>query len=64
MAVTVAIEDDGCGFLPDLNATGHGLLGMRSRAAAVGASLEITSAPGTGSLVRMRVPLAPVGAST
>jgi signal transduction histidine kinase len=64
MAVTVAIEDDGCGFLPDLNATGHGLRGMRSRAAAVGASLEIRSAPGTGSLVRMRVPLAAVGAPT
>lgn len=63
-AVTVAIEDDGCGFLPDLNATGHGLRGMRSRAAAVGASIEITSALGTGSLVRMRVPLASIGAAT
>jgi signal transduction histidine kinase len=61
-AVIVAIEDDGCGFVPDLNASGHGLRGMRSRAAAVGASIEISSAPGAGSLVRMRVPLAPAGA--
>jgi signal transduction histidine kinase len=63
-AVIVAIADDGCGFVPDLNATGHGLRGMRSRAAAVGASLEITSAPGAGSVVRMRVPLEPAEART
>ncbi|HEV2739721.1 MAG TPA: sensor histidine kinase [Candidatus Elarobacter sp.] len=58
-AIIVAIEDDGCGFLPDLNATGHGLRGMRSRADAVGGSIDITSAPGTGSIVRIRVPFAP-----
>jgi signal transduction histidine kinase len=63
-AVIVAIADDGCGFVPDLNATGHGLRGMRSRAAAVGASLEITSAPGAGSVVRLRVPLEPAEART
>jgi signal transduction histidine kinase len=55
--VTIAVEDDGCGFVPDLNASGHGLRGMRSRAAAVGASLEIQSVPGTGSVVRMRLPI-------
>jgi signal transduction histidine kinase len=60
-AVTVAIADDGCGFSPDLNASGHGLRGMRSRAAELGASLEITSAPGSGSLIRVRVPLGPRG---
>ncbi|HYZ15208.1 MAG TPA: sensor histidine kinase [Candidatus Acidoferrum sp.] len=60
--VTVAIEDNGCGFIPDLNVSGHGLRGMRSRAAAVGATLEITSAPGRGSVVRMRVPFTLVSA--
>lgn len=57
-AVTIAVEDDGCGFVPDLNVSGHGLRGMRSRAEAVGASFEIRSAPGNGSLVRIRLPIA------
>jgi signal transduction histidine kinase len=62
-AVTIAVEDDGCGFVPDLNASGHGLRGMRSRSAAIGASLEIRSVPGNGSLVRMRLPVAAQGVS-
>jgi signal transduction histidine kinase len=61
-AVTIAVEDDGCGFVPDLNISGHGLRGMRSRAAAIGASLEIRSIPGSGSIVRMRLPIALVHA--
>ena len=51
------VEDDGQG----LGATGagradsYGILGMRERAAVIGASLEIDSAPGTGTTVRCRV---------
>jgi signal transduction histidine kinase len=62
-AVIIAVEDDGCGFVPDLNISGHGLRGMRSRAAAIGASLEIRSVPGSGSVVRMRLPIAHSGAT-
>jgi hypothetical protein len=62
-AVIIAVEGDGCGFVPDLNISGHGLRGMRSRAAAIGASLEIRSVPGSGSVVRMRLPIAHSGAT-
>jgi two-component system, NarL family, sensor histidine kinase UhpB len=62
-AVIIAVEDDGCGFVPDLNISGHGLRGMRSRAAAIGATLEIRSVPGSGSVVRMRLPIVRSGAT-
>ena len=51
------VEDDGQGLV----ATGagrpdsYGILGMRERAAVIGASLEIDSAPGTGTTVRCRL---------
>lgn len=51
------VKDDGQG----LDATGagrhdsYGILGMRERAAVIGASLEIDSAPGEGTTVRCRV---------
>jgi signal transduction histidine kinase len=51
------VKDDGQGLV----ATGagrpdsYGILGMRERAAVIGALLEIESAPGTGTTVRCRV---------
>jgi signal transduction histidine kinase len=33
----------------------YGLTGMRERAAAIGGTLEVTSEPGAGTTVRMRV---------
>jgi PAS domain S-box-containing protein len=57
--VTLTIRDDGTGFDPEASVPGHlGLQSMRERAASVGADLEITSAPGSGSTVRVTVPLA------
>lgn len=55
--VVVEIEDDGKGFSPDLpHATGeHGLANMQSRAAAICAQLEIISAPGHGTTLRLTV---------
>jgi signal transduction histidine kinase len=53
-----AVVDDGCGFLPEEVAAGSGLTGMRDRLAAVGGELRIESAPGTGTRVDGRVPLA------
>jgi PAS domain S-box-containing protein len=45
------IEDDGCGFEPDASHQGLGLLGMRERAARIGAELSIASQPGRGTVV-------------
>ena len=52
--VLLEIRDDGRGFDPSLDHAGHfGLESMRSRARDVGGSLTITSAPGSGTIVRM-----------
>ena len=58
------IEDNGHGFalneqrMPSKN-TGLGLLGIRERAAIAGGSLVIDSAPGQGTRIALRIPLAP-----
>jgi PAS domain S-box-containing protein len=49
------VTDDGVGFGPEA-AMGVGLASMRERAAVVGGELEIESAPGRGTIVRLRVP--------
>jgi len=51
------VADDGVG-LPagkTMGESGYGMVGMRERADSIGAQLEITSGPGKGTLVRMRV---------
>jgi len=55
--VLLVIEDDGKGFAPDSEGSGQGfgLLGMRERAALVGAALEIESTPGTGTTIFVRM---------
>ncbi len=53
------VRDDGRGFDPDaplVSATRLGLTSMRYRARAAGGRLEVTSAPGAGTLVRAKVP--------
>jgi NarL family two-component system sensor histidine kinase YdfH len=58
---TVEISDDGKGFDPALDPqrAGHyGLTGLRERAAQAGGVLEMESAEGKGSTLRMRIPLA------
>jgi signal transduction histidine kinase len=55
---TLKIEDDGIGFDADRRAPGNGLLGMRERAASIGAELRIRSAPGGGTTVLISVPRA------
>jgi signal transduction histidine kinase len=60
--VTLEIQDDGVGFDPDLleapeaDGRGLGLRGMRERAMILGGTLELESAPGHGTLVRIRFP--------
>lgn len=54
--VTLVIADDGCGFDPDAAHPGHfGLQLMYEEAIAVGGSLDVISAPGRGTQVRVRV---------
>lgn len=63
---SMIVEDDGCGFdvSPEFNGAGPvqhlGLLSMRERMIAIGGSLEVESAPGSGSTVYARVPAASV----
>lgn len=58
----MSIKDDGVGFetkntLPEArNLGGNGLRNMRSRAAAMGGTLEVIAAPGLGTEVRLVVP--------
>lgn len=62
-AVTLKIQDDGCGFDSKTTrrskSTGHGLglSNMRERALSVGGSYEIRSTKGRGTTILVRVPL-------
>jgi len=60
-AVVLRITDDGVGFHPDgprLRGRKHlGLMTMRERARLVGGEVNITSRPGEGTTVEVRVPL-------
>jgi DNA-binding NarL/FixJ family response regulator/signal transduction histidine kinase len=56
------VSDDGQGFDPTQRTApsgGAGLVGMRERAALLGAQLEVHSEPGAGTRVRLEVALAP-----
>jgi signal transduction histidine kinase len=56
--LSVEIDDNGCGFDPAASPTGHyGLDSMRTRAAEIDALLTITSMQGSGTLIRVEVPL-------
>lgn len=47
-----SVVDDGLGFVPDHEPDGHyGLIGMRERAARIGAEIKIDSKPGVGAAV-------------
>ena len=58
--IEICIEDDGCGFDPAQSATGLGLTNMRSRAARIGARLDMLSQPGKGTSVKLTIPVAAV----
>jgi signal transduction histidine kinase len=53
--VVLEVTDDGTGFDPELAPPGLGLASMRERAAAVGGTLRVSSAPGAGTRVRLVV---------
>lgn len=56
--LTAEVKDDGRGFSPGEHRKGLGLLGLRERAAAAGGALTIDSAPGRGTRIALRIPLA------
>ena len=57
--LSILIEDDGCGFAPDAVAPfSNGLHNAEQRLASVGGSYLIESRPGTGTVVKLTIPLA------
>ncbi|NLU67711.1 sensor histidine kinase [Streptomyces sp. HNM0574] len=63
-ALEVEVADDGAGVTESAvdSGGGHGLVGMRERAAALGGECETGPLPGGGFHVRVRLPLPPGGA--
>ena len=63
--LVVSIGDDGAGFNPEATSRGEfpkfGLTTMRERASSIGATLDIDSAPGSGTTVRFTMPLSATG---
>ena len=56
-SLALTISDDGVGFDPDRALDGNGLASMKRRAARLGAALEIRSGQGSGTVLRLLVPL-------
>ncbi len=57
--IVLALADDGVGFDPQAEYSGHmGLSSMRERAAQIRGALEIESQAGQGAVVRVRIPAA------
>lgn len=54
--VDIEVADDGVGFATQEAAAGYGLVGMRERVDLLEGTLDITSEPGRGTTVRVRVP--------
>lgn len=65
-AIVLEVMDNGQGFDVDSrSAAGRlGLLGMRERATSLGGAIEIVSAPGRGTTVRVQLPLAAKGTAS
>ncbi|MBK3577955.1 sensor histidine kinase [Streptomyces sp. MBT65] len=57
--LTMSVRDDGCGFDPGAVYGGYGLAGLRTRAAEVGGTAVVRSAPGKGTTVTVRLPVSP-----
>lgn len=53
--IEITVTDNGCGFAPASTPTGRGLPGMYYRTEQLGASLQIDSQPGQGTVWRLRL---------
>jgi signal transduction histidine kinase len=57
-ALTLEISDNGRGTtLGDTPALGHGLVGIRERTLMLGGRMEVSSEPGAGFSISIRIPL-------
>ncbi len=56
----LVVSDDGAGFDVGAPREGFGLLGLRERAALLGGTVTVDSAPGTGTRVLVTVPRAAI----
>jgi ligand-binding sensor domain-containing protein/two-component sensor histidine kinase len=54
---SITIADDGVGFNEDELPRVNGIYNMRSRAAACGGSVQVTSSAGNGTTIRLEIPL-------
>jgi signal transduction histidine kinase/ligand-binding sensor domain-containing protein len=58
--IALEVRDDGRGVAmdhqPEAGSGHYGLTGMRERAAAIGGTLEVSGAPGGGTVIRLRAP--------
>jgi signal transduction histidine kinase len=52
----LTVTDDGAGFDPNQDSRGMGAANMRARAAELGGSVDITSAPNSGTAVKFLIP--------
>jgi signal transduction histidine kinase len=52
------IQDNGKGFNPDQNSTGFGIQGMKERISALGGQFNLSSSPGEGCLIDVKILLA------
>ena len=59
--LTVEVRDDGAGFDTEASTSGYGLAGMRERVYLVGGTLEVSSDPAFGTIVRARLPVRRAG---
>lgn len=57
--IDVLIQDNGVGFDTTAEQSGNGLLSMKVRAGAIGASLKVTSQNGKGTSILLQVPVSP-----
>ena len=55
--LTLLIRDNGRGFDTAHESDGHGLLSMQQRAKDAGGTLQITSRPGEGTIITLRMPI-------
>ena len=58
-ALLLGLSDNGRGFDLARESDGHGLLSMRDRAQGIGGELELTSRPGQGTTITLKIPLDP-----
>jgi two-component system, NarL family, sensor histidine kinase UhpB len=56
MVLAVEVSDDARGFDPAVAQGGVALVGMRERVEALGGQIEVSSRPGNGTKVTVRVP--------